>query len=153
MEMYNKAVEEYVKHRPNRLYSIYSKIGDSDFEFGEYRQALEMYNKSVEEYVEHRPTRLYSIYPKVGDAYLALGEYDKAIENYNKTIELAATAGIENMYVAGAYKCLGIVYTELGENEKARAALEKAKSLYEKYRPAVGAMENIEEIQQLLGGL
>jgi hypothetical protein len=43
------------------------------------------------------------------------------------------------------------VYKELGEKEKARAALEKAKSLYEEYGvPGHGKKENIEEVEKLL---
>ena len=147
MEMYDIAFAEALKNRPDLLYSVYEARGGCYYDvFEQYDKALEMYNKAVEEYAKNRPEHLYRIYPKVGAAYLALEEYDKAIENYNKAIELAET---EDTYVAGAYKGLGTVYKELGEKAKARAALEKAKSLYEEY----GVAEDIEEVQKLLSEL
>ncbi|MQY53929.1 MAG: tetratricopeptide repeat protein, partial [Methanosarcinales archaeon] len=147
MEMYDIAFAEALRANPGGLYSVYEARGGCYYDvFEQYDKALEMYDKAVEEYAKNRPDSLYRIYPKVGVAYLALEEYDKAIENYNKAIELAET---EDTYVAGAYKGLGTVYKELGEKAKARAALEKAKSLYEEY----GVAEDIEEVRKLLSEL
>ncbi len=133
------------------MYSVYEARGGCYCVFEEYDNALEMYNKAVEEYTENRPDRLYRIYPKLGDMYLALEDYDEAIVNYNKAIEQAET---EDIYVAGAYKGLGSAYKKLGENDKAKTALESAISLYEEYGVAGhGKQENIAECQKLIDEL
>ena len=151
MEMYDKAEAECEKNRPDRMYSVYEHRGDCHCVFEEYNEAMEMYNKAVDEYAENRPDRLYRIYVKVGDMYLELEDYDEAIVNYNKAIEQAET---ENIYVANAYKGLGIAQKELGENDKAKAALETAISLYEEYGvDGHGKKENIDECQKLLDEL
>jgi len=60
----------------------------------------------------------YTKYEAKGLAYYNLGQYDEAIINYNRVIELKPTVG--------AYRGLGIVYSEIGESEKAKEAFEKA---------------------------
>ena len=150
MEMYNKAFEDCEENWPDRLSTVYEHRGDCYYMFEEYDKALEMYNKSAEDTKNYPSTwyrtPLHRIYTKIGNVYLALEDYDKAIENYNKSI-----AEGEEKSVADAYKGLGIAYKELGENDKARAALEKAKSLYEEYGiPGHGKKENIEEVEKLL---
>ena len=150
MEMYDEAFTECEKNQPDRLQRVYEHKGDCHCVFGEYDKAQEMYDKAAQEYAENRPDRLYMIYVKVGDLHLALEEYDEAIVNYNKSI----AEGKEDIYVADAYKGLGIAYKELGENDKAKAALETAISLYEEYGVAGhGKQENIDECQKLLDEL
>ncbi|NQE53120.1 Photosystem I assembly protein Ycf3 [ANME-1 cluster archaeon GoMg3.2] len=151
MEMYDEAFAECKENRPDRMYSVYEARGGCYCVFEEYDNALEMYNKAVDEYAENRPDRLYRIYVKVGDMYLELEDYDEAIVNYNKAIEQAEA---EDKYVAGAYKGLGSAYKELGENDKAKAALETAISLYEEYGvDGHGKKENIAECQKLIDEL
>ena len=151
MEMYDEACADCEANRPARLYSVYEAKGGCYCVFEEYDNALEMYNKAVDEYAENRPDRLYRIYVKVGDLQLELEDYDEAIVNYNKAIEQAET---ENIYVANAYKGLGIAHKELGENDKAKTALETAISLYEEYGEAGhGKQENIDECQKLIDEL
>ena len=151
MEMYDEACADCEANRPARLYSVYEAKGGCYCVFEEYDNALEMYNKAVDEYAENRPDRLYRIYVKVGDLQLELEDYDEAIVNYNKAIEQAET---ENIYVANAYKGLGIAHKELGENDKAKTALETAISLYEEYGvEGHGKQENIDECQKLIDEL
>jgi len=150
MEMYDEAEADCKANRPARLYSVYEARGGCYCVFEEYDNALEMYNKAADEYALNRPDRLYRIYVKVGDLQLELEDYDGAIVSYNKSI----AEGKENLYVANAYKGLGIAYKGLGETEKARAALEKAIELYEEYGEAGhGKEENIEECQKLIAEL
>ncbi|RCV64138.1 Tetratricopeptide (TPR) repeat containing protein [Methanophagales archaeon] len=151
MEMYDDACAECEKNRPGSMYSVYEARGGCHCEFGEYDKAQEMYNKAVDEYAENRPDRLYRLYVKLGDLQLELEDYDEAIVNYNKAIELAET---EDIYVADAHKGLGIAYKELGETEKAKAALETAISLYDEYGvDGHGKKESIEECQKLIAEL
>ena len=158
---YEKAIEwcdmavDVMKNDPSEygnysygFYPVYYK-GKLYYKLGQYDKALEWYDKADE--LCSQESYKADIYAGKGDIYSALGEYDKAIENYNKTIELA---GDEGTSAADAHKGLGIIYKERGENEKARAALEKAKSLYEEYGMAGhGKKENIEECQKLLDEL
>ena len=151
MEMYDEACADCEMNHLDRMYSVYEAKGGCHCVFEEYDKALEMYNKAVDEYAENRPDRVYRIYVKVGDLQLELEDYDEAIVNYNKAIEQAET---EDNYVANAYKGLGIAYKELGENDKAKAALETAISLYEEYGEAGhGKQENIDECQKLIDEL
>nr|CBH39654.1 conserved hypothetical secreted protein, containing tetratricopeptide repeats [uncultured archaeon]CBH39780.1 conserved hypothetical secreted protein, containing tetratricopeptide repeats [uncultured archaeon] len=60
----------------------------------------------------------YTKYEAKGLAYYNLGQYDEAITNYNRVIELKPTVG--------AYRGLGIVYSEIGASENATVAFEKA---------------------------
>ncbi len=151
MEMYDDACADCEMNHPASLYSVYEAKGGCHCVFEEYENALEMYNKAVDEYTENRPDRVYRIYVKVGDLQLELEDYDEAIVNYNNAIEQAET---EDLYVANAYKGLGVAYKELGENDKAKAALETAISLYEEYGEAGhGKQENIDECQKLIDEL
>ena len=150
MEMYDEAFADCEANRPARLYSVYEAKGGCHCVFEEYDKALEMYNKAADEYALNRPDRLYRIYVKVGDLQLELEDYDEAIVSYNKSI----AEGKEDLYVANAYKGLGIAYKGLGETEKARAALEKAIELYEEYGEAGhGKEESIAECQKLIDEL
>ncbi|OEU55669.1 MAG: hypothetical protein BA871_14120 [Desulfuromonadales bacterium C00003096] len=151
MEMYDAAEADCKANRPARLYSVYEARGGCYCVCEEYDNALDMYNKAADEYALNRPDRLYRIYVKVGDLQLELEDYDEAIVNYNKAIELSET---ENIYVANAYKGLGIAHKELGENDKAKTALETAISLYEEYGEAGhGKEENIAECQKQIDEL
>ena len=150
MEMYDEAFADCEANHPNRMYSVYEAKGGCHCVLGEYNESLEMYNKSADEYAENRPDRLYRIYVKIGDLQLELKDYDEAIVSYNKSI----AEGKEDLYVANAYKGLGIAYKGLGETEKARAALEKAIELYEEYGEAGhGKEESIAECQELIADL
>ena len=60
----------------------------------------------------------YTKYEAKGLAYYNLGQYDEAISNYNRVIELKPTVG--------AYRGLGIVYSEIGASENATDAFDKA---------------------------
>ena len=60
----------------------------------------------------------YTKYEAKGLAYYNLGQYDEAITNYNRVIELKPTVG--------AYRGLGIVYSEIGASENATDAFDKA---------------------------
>ena len=60
----------------------------------------------------------YTKYEAKGLAYYNLGQYDEAISNYNRVIELKPTVG--------AYRGLGIAYSEIGASENATEAFDKA---------------------------
>jgi tetratricopeptide (TPR) repeat protein len=60
----------------------------------------------------------YTKYAAKGLAYYNLGQYDEAIANYNRVIELRPTVG--------AYRGLGIAYSEIGASENATEAFDKA---------------------------
>ncbi|MEA2051895.1 MAG: tetratricopeptide repeat protein [Euryarchaeota archaeon] len=60
----------------------------------------------------------YTKYEAKGLAYYNLGQYDEAITNYNRVIELKPTVG--------AYRGVGIVYSEIGASENATEAFDKA---------------------------
>ena len=157
MEMYDEACADCEGNWPDRLSKVYEQRGDCYFIFEEYDKALEMFDKSAEDTKQYPSswyrTRLYTIYTKIGNVHLALEDYDKAVENYDESISIAVEEGRESS-LADTYKGLGIAYKELGENEKAKAALETAISLYEEYGvDGHGKKENIDECQKLLDEL
>ena len=80
----------------------YEKLGLSEYEKGNYKQAIEYYSKAI----EYNPNDA-SLYNNRGLAYYNLEQYDKAIADYTKAIEIKSD-------FADAYYNRGLAYFRKG---------------------------------------
>ena len=80
----------------------YYRIGLTEYEKGNYRQAIENYTKGVESNPDDA-----SLYNNRGLAYYSFEQYDKAISDFNKAIELKPD-------FADAYYNRGLAYFRKG---------------------------------------
>ena len=94
------------------------RFGQSDFHKGKYEEAILNYSKAI--YLE--PNVADDIYLKRGSIYHILGRYEEAISDYLAYIEIKPED-------VRTYQFLALSYIELGRNEEAIAAYDKAAAL------------------------
>ena len=87
--------------------SIYSYMGTSLNEMGEYRKALDVL-KNAEAYDNERT----DIYNSMGYSYFKLKEYEQAIACFKKVLQLNPGSAIDYANIASNYR-------EMGQKEKA----------------------------------
>lgn len=124
------------------LGKIYKEKGDIQKARGEFQKALKLYDKRI------TPEGVYG-YSQRGLCYLALGQYDKAISDFEKIISLKfksdRTSDHTNRYLE-AHTNIGIVYSEMGNKEKAKEYFQRTIQLAKER----GYTTTIEEVEQLL---
>ena len=89
------------------LPSIYSYLGVSLKELGEYRQALEVLREG--ERLDRERTDIYNL---MGFCHFKLKEHEMAIENFKKVIQLDPSSAIDYANIASNYR-------QMGETQKA----------------------------------
>lgn len=82
----------------------YEKLGLTEYEKGNYKQAIEYYSKGIESNLNDA-----SLYNNRGLAYYNLEQYDKAIADYTKAIEIKPD-------FADAYYNRGLAYFKKGSS-------------------------------------
>ena len=91
------------------------RFGQSDFHKGKYEEAILNYSKAI--YLA--PDVADDIYLKRGTIYAILGRYEESIPDYLAYIEIKPED-------VRTYQFLALSYIELGRNEEAIAAYDKA---------------------------
>src|SRR5262249_13857606 len=77
------------------------------------------------------------IFQDLANIYLQQGEYPRALELYERALkDLQLLFGPESNEAANAFYNLGLAWTRMGGYDRAREALEQARSLWELRRPA-----------------
>ena len=156
---YDKATADFKKamKNPALIGEIYRRIGFCYLKTGETEKAKEAFEKGIaylnKEIVKGGPYGQgteYRSYNERGLCYTGLGEYDKAISDFEKTRESNPPYLLygKDFYVE-ASKNMGIVYKEMGNDEKAKFYLEEALKRAE--MPEVGMSITAKEIRELLG--
>ena len=109
--------DEAIKLAPN--FSLaYENRGNLNYDLENYEDAINDYTKALQldvMFPKH-------VYMRRGNCYYNLGKYTEARWDYSTVVDL-------DKYNAEAYFKLGIVYTDLGDDEKAFENFEKAKKL------------------------
>ena len=149
---YDKAIPDFQKAISlKKSGETYRRTGFCYLKMGETEKAKETFEKGLThttEEIKKGGLWVYGSYNERGLCYLGLEEYDKAIHDFNKTREFCPPCLVygKDFYVE-ATKNLGIVYREMGDNEKAKFYLEEALKRAE--MPEVGMSITAKEIREL----
>jgi len=152
----NKAIE--VGRRP--ILPAYLYLGKTYLAMGDDSKAEEYFNKTIEictgaigaiekgEHVWMYPSEVYALHNIRGLAYIELGDYDKAISDFEKVIELGPEefSRGHTYYPVEGRKNIAIVYSKMGDKEKARAFYQEALNIAEER----GLQFTKKEIEELL---
>jgi tetratricopeptide (TPR) repeat protein len=144
---YDKAIPDFEKAKSYTKGEIYRRTGFCYLKMGETEKAKEAFEKGIADTTEEIK-KGGSSFNERGLCYLEIGEYDKAIHDFKKTREFSPPylAYGKDFHVE-ATKNLGIVYREMGDNEKAKLYLEEALKRAE--LPEVGMSITAKEIREI----
>ena len=92
---------------------------------GEYNKALQIYNEVTElpRFKVETGWVISSVYFNRGTCYYVLEEYDAAISDFNRVLN-------KTPFEAHGHKYLGIIYSKIGDEARAKQEFEKAVELY-----------------------
>ena len=92
---------------------------------GEYNKALQIYNEVTElpRFKVETGWVISSVYFNRGTCYYVLEEYDAAISDFNRVLN-------KTPFEAHGHKYLGIIYSKIGDDARAKHEFEKAVELY-----------------------
>lgn len=120
---YDKAeivAQNYLSAYPNNEYTaeMYRVLGDADYHFGKYHEAMEAFEKYLENNKEAAPRRdaLYML----GLSYYNCGVYSKAANT------LGEVTAENDALAQNAYLHMGLAYLQMSDKNKARMAFEQA---------------------------
>jgi tetratricopeptide (TPR) repeat protein len=138
---------------------IYSDTGDEASAQQEFQKAAELYGAQIaagegEAATDWARFELMGAYSNRGFCYLCLGEYDKAtsdLERALKSDQNHVHPHLGEHYYLDAYKNLGIYYSQLGDEEKARDYFQAGLDLAEEQ--CLDTMIVAEQMEELLNRL
>ena len=156
---YDKATPDFKKAMKNSAFIgethrhigfCYLKMGDAGKAKKAFEKGTAYLTKEIDKGGPYGPGTVYGSYNERGLCYIGLEEYDKAIHDFKKTREFSPPyLAYGKDYYTEATKNLGVVYREMGDDEKAKSFLEEALKRAE--LPEVGMSITAKEIRELLG--